>query len=136
MKPYGKEVIGMMEILIAKEIKRMARNADICIFTLYNIHKNNAVIYDYTCHNRIELGCDIEIDINYDYSGIGIWYIATRNGDNFSANKILLQIENGHFIHGQMGKVDGKWYDFPNYVTDDNWISIQLAKKPANNFKL
>ena len=133
MKPFGKEVIGVMETLIAKEIKRMARQADVCIFALYDPNKSVATISDYTCYDRNALGHPIELDITYDYYGIGVWYIATRHGeDQFSAHKVLLHIENGHFVHGQMGEVEGEWHEFPNYVTDDHWVSMQLAKKVAN----
>ena len=132
MEPFGKEVIGVMETLIAKEVKRMAYDADVVIFALYDPNKSVATISDYTCYDRHQLGGPIELEVKYDYYGIGVWYIANRTGDHFTAKKVLLHIENGRFIHGQMGDVAGEWHEFPNYVTDDHWVSMQLAKKSAN----
>lgn len=128
----GKELMATMEIMIEKEIKRLLTQADSCVFVMYD--PNNPVMdpTDYICHEREGMR-PLRMDVSLDFEGIGVWYMVFRNGETFSAKKILLHIEAGHFKHGQMGNFEGYWEDFPQYILEDRWVQAQLAKTIGND---
>ena len=121
-----------MERMIASEIRRLASEADICVFALYDPTRPQAEPVDFECHDRKSQG-EIDLDVSLNFEGVGVWYIAYREGEIFRSKKVLLQVSKGRFTHGQMGTFEGYWDEFPQYVAEDRWVHAQLAKGPAND---
>ncbi|WP_420549964.1 hypothetical protein [Curvivirga sp.] len=128
----GKELMATMEVMIAKEIARLLQEADCCVFVVYDPSNPEMDPLDYICHER-KSGQPINMNVALDYEGIGVWYLVFRNEDVFNAKKVLLHIEDGQFIHGQMGDFKGYWQDFPRYILEDRWVQEQLAKTVSND---
>ena len=63
--------------------------------------------FDFELIDREALGAPIEIDVSFDFEGVALWYICWRDGDAFKAKKILVQVRDGRFVHGQVGDFDG-----------------------------
>ena len=127
------EVKSAMEDLIAGEIHRLVQNADVYVFALYDPADPDGEPLEYRCHKRQEPLGIIEIDVNFDYEGVGIWYICIRTDDTFTVRKILVRMRNGHFIDGQVGTFEGYWDEFPKYVSEDKWVRSLQSPPPAND---
>ena len=127
------EVKSAMEDLIAGEIHRLVQNADVYVFALYDPADPDGEPLEYRCHKRQEPLGTIEIDVNFDYEGVGIWYICIRTDDTFTVRKILVRMRNGHFIDGQVGTFEGYWDEFPKYVSEDKWVRSLQSPPPAND---
>ncbi|NMM44272.1 hypothetical protein HH303_07270 [Rhodospirillaceae bacterium KN72] len=121
----------MMTQMIAQEVRRLAEEADLVVFTLYDPAEPENPI-DYQLIDRADVGM-VELDMDFDFEGVGLWYLCSRNGDAFSAKKILIQIRNGRFVHGQVGDFEGFWDEFPQYVAEDKWVHSALLKGGAND---
>lgn len=126
------EMKAVMERMIASEIHRLASEADICVFALYDPARPQAEPIDFECHDRKSKG-EIDLQVSLNFEGVGVWYIAYREGDIFRSKKILLQVSKGRFTHGQMGTFEGYWEEFPQYVAEDRWVHAQLSKGAAND---
>ena len=128
----SRELITTMEHLLESQIKRLSAEADICVFALYNPKAKRGGPVDFACYDRKQCG-RIDLDIDFGFEGVGVWYIAYRDGEVFRSKKILLKIENGRFAHGQVGNFEGYWEEFPQYVAEDRWVRDQLAEGAAND---
>ena len=126
------ELKAVMERMIASEIQRLASEADICVFALYDPKGTSVEPVDFECLDRRETG-PINIEVSLDFEGVGVWYIAYREGETFRSKKVLLEITDGRFTHGQMGNFEGYWEEFPQYVAEDRWVHAQLSKGAAND---
>lgn len=122
---------AMMEDLIAKELTRLARSADLVVFALYDPEAPDEP-RDYQLVERPEDGAPITLDVAFDYEGVGVWYLCFRDGETFSARKVLLQMRGGRYVHGQVGWFEGYWDEFPQYVAQDGWVRSAVLKAPAN----
>lgn len=122
---------AMMEDLIAKELTRLARSADLVVFALYDPEAPDEP-RDYHLVERPENGAPIALDVAFDYEGVGVWYLCFRDGETFSARKVLLQMRGGRYVHGQVGWFEGFWDEFPQYVAQDGWVRSAVLKAPAN----
>lgn len=130
--PETQALRAVMEDMIARELVRRAAEADLVVFTLHDpADPENPT--DYRLMERGPSG-PIQLDVDFTYEGIGVWYLCARNGEAFSAKKVLLQIANGRFVHGQIGDFEGYWTDFPQYVAEDRWVAAACAKFAANEF--
>lgn len=126
------EMKAVMAGLIVKELKRLAHEADVVVSTLYDPQNPNDPL-DYDLQDRAELNGPIVLDVAFDFEGVALWYICRRDGDAFQAKKILIQIRNGRFVHGQVGEFDGFWDEFPQYVAEDKWVHSAVLKGSAND---
>ena len=122
---------AMMEDLIAKELTRLARSADLVVFALYDPEAPDEP-RDYQLVERPEDGAPIALDVAFDYEGVGVWYICRRHGETFTVRHIMAHIENGRFASGQVGWFEGYWDEFPQYVAQDGWVRSAVLKAPAN----
>lgn len=125
------ELKAVMEDLIAKEIGRLVQDADVFVFALYDPADPDAGPVDFFVHDKARDGI-ARYTPTLDFEGIGVWYICFRKGDTFTVRHILLKIENGRFVHGQVGDFDGFWDDWPAYVAEDRWVKA-LCAKTAND---
>jgi len=122
---------AMMEDLIAKELARLARSADLVVFALYDPDAPDEP-QDYQLVERPADGSGIALDVAFDFEGVGVWYLCFREGETFSARKVLLQMRGGRYVHGQVGWFEGFWDEFPQYVAQDGWVRSAVLKAPAN----
>ncbi|MDF1749345.1 MAG: hypothetical protein P1V34_10780 [Alphaproteobacteria bacterium] len=126
------EMKAVMADLIARELKRLAKLSDIVVFTLYD-PENPDEPMDFNLLDREELGESIDLDIDFSFEGVGLWYLCRRDGDAFSAKKILIQIRDGRFVHGQVGDFEGFWDEFPQYVSEDRWVRSAVLQGGVND---
>ena len=127
-----KELIVAMEQLIEVQIRRLASEADICVFARYDPEGSGKGPEEFSCYDKRQCG-RIDLDVNFEYEGIGVWYIAYRDGEIFRSRKILMKIKDGRFYHGQVGDFEGFWEEFPQYVAEDHWVQAQLSRPIAND---
>lgn len=123
---------AVMAELIAKELRRLAAVADVVVYTLYDPENPNGPI-DYALLDREELGTSIDLDVDFRFEGVALWYVCRRDGEAFSAKKILIQIRDGRFVHGQVGEFDGFWDEFPQYISEDRWVQSAMIKGGRND---
>ena len=117
-----------MEELIATEIRRLVAQADVYVFTLYDPTNSASGPTDFRCYQR-EPGIDrIVINVQFDFEGVGVWYICRRHGDTFKVRHILAHIKNGQFRTGQVASFEGYWDEFPNFVAEDHWARNYCRK--------
>ncbi len=126
------EMKAVMADLIARELRRLAMLSDIVVYTLYDPEMPDDPL-DFTLLDREELGGDIELDIDFTFEGVALWYLCRRDGDAFKAKKILIQIRDGRFVHGQVGDFDGFWDEFPQYVSEDRWVRSAVLQGGVND---
>lgn len=132
MVTANRELRAVMEQMIEKEVRRLAAEADICIFAVYDPARGDAGPVEFNTYDRRELGA-IDLDVRLDFEGVGVWYIVYRDGEVFRSKKVLLKIEDGRFVHGQVGNFEGYWEEFPQYVAEDRWVQAVLSKGTAND---
>lgn len=125
------EMKAVMAELIAQELKRLSCVADLVVYTLYDPAQPDDPI-DYVLQDRSELG-SIDLDVSFQFEGVALWYICRRDGDTFNAKKVLIQIRDGRFVHGQVGDFDGYWEEFPQYIAEDRWIRSAVLQGGAND---
>ena len=116
----------VMETLIADEIRRLVARADVYVFAIYASQDATNSLVDFHCEKREPARGTLRLDVNFDYEGIGVWYICRRHGDTFHLRHILVEIRGGKFVRGQAGEFDGYWEDFPAYLTQDRWVGDVL----------
>ena len=124
------EMKTVMADLIARELKRLATLSDIVVYTLYDPEMPDEPL-DFSLLE--ELGESIQLDIDFAFEGVALWYLCRREGDAFSAKKILIQIRDGRFVHGQVGDFDGFWDEFPQYVSEDRWVRSAVLQGGVND---
>jgi hypothetical protein len=123
-----------MEGLIAAEIGRLISKADVYIFALYDPTDPTDGLRDYRLVQREKQpGGVISAQVNFDFEGVGVWYICRREGDTFTVRHIMTRISNGRFVDGQVGSFEGYWDEFPRYITEDKWVKSFCAKPSAND---
>jgi hypothetical protein len=127
----AKTLKAMMEDMIAKELVRLARGADLVVFALYDSDQPEEPI-DYQLIERPEDGGPITLDVGFDFEGVGVWYLCYREDETFTARKVLLQMRGGRYLRGQVGWFEGYWDEFPQYVAQDSWVRAAVLKAPAN----
>ena len=125
------ELYAAMESMMEQEIRRLLGEADSCVFVLYDPTNPKMEPHDYVCRERQGTN-PILMDVSLKFEGIAVWYMIFREEENYKAKKILLQIENGQFKHGQMGDFTGLWDDFPQYIMEDRTVQAQLLKSADN----
>ncbi|MBO6838233.1 MAG: hypothetical protein RLW87_17615 [Alphaproteobacteria bacterium] len=126
------EMKAVMADLIARELKRLSKLADLVVYTLYDPDQPDDPV-DYVLNDRAEIGGDIDLDVSFQFEGVALWYICRRDGDAFSAKKVLIQVRDGRFVHGQVGDFDGFWDEFPQYVAEDRWVQSAVLKGGVND---
>lgn len=122
---------SVMEEMIAKELSRLAETADLVVFALYDPDDPEEP-RDYRLAECEEEGEPIALDVDFDFEGVGVWYLCFRDGETFVARKVLLQMREGRYVHGQVGRFEGYWDEFPRYVAEDQWVRSAVLKRPAN----
>ena len=120
-----------MTELVARELRRLAGTADLVVYTLYDPDQPDDPI-DYQLFDCKILGGAIDLDVEFGFEGVALWYICRHDGDAFSAKKVLIQISDGRFIHGQVGDFEGYWDEFPQYVAEDRWVRSAVLKGGVN----
>ena len=134
MQTLGSALKHEMEGLIAAEIERLISASDVFIFALYDPSDVTNGLRDYQLVQRDqEPGGVISARVEFDFEGVGVWYICRRTGDTFSVRHIMARISNGRFIDGQVGSFEGYWDDFPRYITEDKWVKSFCNKPSAND---
>jgi len=122
----------VMEQKIQAELTRLSNLADVCVFALYDPADPDGEPVDFYCVDRHDETAHRPA-ISLAFDGVGVWYFAFRKGETFTVRKVLLCIENRHFIDAQVGDFEGYWEDFPVYVAEDRWVqSIIRRSHPAN----
>src|SRR3546814_2669715 len=87
------ETKAVMEALIATEIRRLIAKADVCVFALYDPAGPADGPLDYRCDQRCPRRGTLDVAVDFDFEGIGVWYICTRRGDTFRLRHILVEID-------------------------------------------
>lgn len=122
----------MMAEMIVGEIKRLAVEADLVVFTLYDPDAPDDPL-DYDLWDRERDGMPPAVDVDFGYEGAAVWYFCNRDGEAFNAKKILIQIRAGRFVHGQVGDFEGFWDEFPQYIAEDRWVRSAVLKSGVND---
>jgi len=122
-----------MEDLIATEIRRLVAQADVYVFALYDPQDADRGPIDYRCYKREDQAGRIKVDVQFDFEGIGVWYICRRHGDAFTVRHILVHIRNGKFHAGKVASFEGFWDEFPRFVTEDRWVRTFCRTELAND---
>lgn len=122
------ETKRVLESMLISEIRRLTAEADICVFALYDAECLNEGPIDYATYQRDPARGTLDIGVEFDYEGIGVWYICRRFGDTYQLRHILVQLHQGRFVKGQVEEFEGYWDEFPQFIADDRWIK---GFKPA-----
>lgn len=126
LKIKSLETKQALEALLSDEIKRLTARADVCIFALYDAECPNEGPIDFSTYEREGKRGTLDIEVDFDFEGIGVWYICNRHGEAYRLRHILVQIHRGRFIKGQVEEFEGFWDEFPQFVAEDRWVkSIQ-----------
>lgn len=120
---------AMMEDMIVAEIRRLTEQSDIFVFALYDPAEPEGGPIHFHVHDAMKDG-PADYDPPLDFEGIGVWYICNRQGETFHVRHILIKVENGRFVHAQVGDFEGFWEDWPSYVADDRWVKA-LRTRPG-----
>ncbi len=124
-------------IKISGLLRQLAGESDITIYTLYNPALGvDAEAVDYRVGDK-SVGFKT-IPLDFLFEGIGVWYIIKRykqgKEDIFKSVKILVYMQNGQFIKGQVGDFEGFWTDFPIYVSEDRWVQNIILNPAVNDY--
>ena len=111
-----------LELLLADEIKHLTASADNCIFALYDAHTPNEGPIDFVTYECSDKHASLDVDVNFNFEGIGVWYICDRYDETYQLRHILVQIKNGRFVKGQVEQFQGYWAEFPQFIAEDRWI--------------
>lgn len=126
------EMKEVMANLIAQEIRRLASEADVVVYALYDPETPDDPL-DFDLVEREAGGAALSIEVDFAFEGAALWYFCERDGDAFRAKKILIQIRDGRFAHGQVGDFEGYWDEFPQYIAEDRWVRSAVLKSGAND---
>ncbi len=110
-----------MEELIATEIRRLVTQADVYVFALYDPANSDSGPVDFKCYQREPGAHRIVVDVQFDFEGVGVWYICRRQDDAFTVRHILAHIKDGKFQSGKVASFEGFWDEFPDFVAEDRW---------------
>ena len=113
---------------LSSEIKRLARNATVCIFSVYDPNQIDQGPRIFEQYEQSKLQSKEGVPVELNFNGVGVWYICYRHGETFTVRHILLKVENGRFLHQQTGVFEGYWEDWPKYVVEDRWIQSNLVR--------
>ena len=108
--------------LLADEIKHLASSADNCIFALYNAHMPTEGPVHFATYECGDKNVSLDIEVNFDFEGIGVWYICNRYDETYQLRHILVHIKDGRFVKGQVEQFHGYWDEFPQFIAEDRWI--------------
>ncbi|MFK7866848.1 MAG: hypothetical protein AB8B77_05365 [Alphaproteobacteria bacterium] len=109
------------EQLVSAKITDMAHDADFVVLVMYDREQGlEPVDYHLYDFQKGASPADVPTDLNYE--GIWVWYFCNRNGENFQARKLLIEMIDGHYGYGQFGDFEGFWDEFPQYVAKDRWV--------------
>ncbi|MEC7302685.1 MAG: hypothetical protein VXV97_09020, partial [Pseudomonadota bacterium] len=117
------ETINMMEVLITREIQRLAEAADVTVFVRYADSTLKGGPLDFVLVDKELPDSDTELPIRFDFQGLGIWFLCQRTGETFHMRHVIVEIdEQGKFSHGHVGEQEGYWEDFPVYISDERLL--------------
>ena len=117
------ETINMMEVLISKEIQRLAEAADVTVFVRYADSTLKGGPLDFVLVDKEFPDSDAELPIQFDFQGLGIWFLCQRTGETFHMRHVIVEIdEQGKFSRGHVGEQEGYWEDFPVYISDERLL--------------
>tara|TARA_B100000676_G_C17976081_1_gene786199 strand:+ start:204 stop:620 length:417 start_codon:yes stop_codon:yes gene_type:complete len=117
------ETINMMEVLITKEIQRLAEAADVTVFVRYADSTLKGGPLDFVLVDKELPDSDAELPIRFDFQGLGIWFLCQRTGETFHMRHVIVEIdEQGKFSRGHVGEQEGYWEDFPVYISDERLL--------------
>lgn len=119
-----------MEELIATEIRRLVAQADVYVFALYDPRGSDSGPIDFKCYQREAAAGRIVVDVQFDFEGVGVWYICRRHGKTFTVRHIMAHIQEGKFQSGKVASFEGYWDEFPNFVADDRWARNYCRRLP------
>lgn len=109
------------EALITKQITQLAMECDFVVRVIYDREQGSLPI-DYTLYDFQKDSFPEQVPTSLDFEGIWVWYFCKREKNSFKARKLLIEIEDGHYLNGQFGDFEGFWDEFSQYVTDDRWV--------------
>ena len=117
------ETISMMEVLITKEIQRLANDADVLVFVRYADSSLKGGPLDFVLIDKEVPDGDEEFPVNFDFQGLGIWFLCIREGETFHMRHVIVEIDgNGRFLRSLVGEQEGYWEDFPVYISDERLL--------------
>ena len=117
------EAINMMEVLITREIQRLAEAADVTVFVRYADSTLKGGPLDFVLVDKELPDSDTELPISFDFQGLGIWFLCQRTGETFHMRHVIVEIdEQGKFSRGHVGEQEGYWEDFPVYISDERLL--------------
>jgi len=117
------ETINMMEVLITKEIQRLANDADVTVFVRYADSSLKGGPLNFVLVDKEMPDGDEEIPINFDFQGLGIWFLCKRQSETFHMRHVIVEIDkDGKFSRGLVGEQEGYWEDFPVYISDERLL--------------
>ena len=122
LKKKSLETKHALESMLSNEIVRLSQEADVCIFALYDAECPHEGPIDFNTHERDSKLGILEVDVDFDFEGIGVWYICRRYGVTYKLHHILVQVHLGRFVKGQVEEFEGFWNEFPEFVAEDRWI--------------
>ena len=123
MNPKKFETINMMEVLITREIQRLAEAADVTVFVRYADSTLKGGPLDFVLVDKELPDSDTELPISFDFQGLGIWFLCQRTGETFHMRHVIVEIdEQGKFSRGHVGEQEGYWEDFPVYISDERLL--------------
>ena len=117
------ETKNMMELLITKEIQRLAEAADVTVFVRYADSTLKGGPLDFVLVDKELPDSDAELPTRFDFQGLGIWFLCQRTGETFHMRHVIVEIdEQGKFSRGHVGEQEGYWEDFPVYISDERLL--------------
>ena len=117
------ETINVMEVLITREIQRLAEAADVTVFVRYADSTLKGGPLDFVLVDKELPDSDTELPISFDFQGLGIWFLCQRTGETFHMRHVIVEIdEQGKFSRGHVGEQEGYWEDFPVYISDERLL--------------
>lgn len=119
-----------MEELIATEIRRLVAQADVYVFALYDPRNTDGGPIDFKCYQRDPGAGRIVVDVQFDFEGLGVWYICRRQKDAFTVRHIMAHISGGKFQSGKVASFEGFWDEFPDFVAEDRWARNYCRRLP------
>ena len=117
---------------ISAVLKQLILKSDMTIFFLYDMANGADGDPVQTLMGDKSMGFD-GVPNQFNFDGIGVWYLVERNKDVYKAVKILTYIEEGQFINGQVGDFEGYWEEFSHYIEEDKWVAHMINKEIAND---
>ncbi len=130
-KKQQQQTRGSLYRNIGVSLRRIISMCDVCVFALYDPNESLTAPVHHVIAQT--LNDRLHIPANLGFSGVGVWYIVHRSGETFKARKILVHLDQGQFIDGQLGDFEGYWDEFSSYVTEDRWVQGILLRGAHND---